>query len=192
MSKKKDKKGGEENLDFEKRIPKVGDIELLEFIPSSREELRRKNYDAKLRELFEMFEYAPGMVDVREVGTIVRAMGLNPSENDVFLMIQAIQEPEAEGCVQMEKLQQLVVDILITKQFQGRPMVRDSEAQIHKAFSVLDRDKKGFVESSYIRELMTNMGEKFSPDEILEFLNASEDDAGRVYYDDMASVLATE
>ncbi len=176
------------------RLPTVLDIEHFSYIPPSWEESKRAECNKKLDELFAVFErQEKGTCDVREVGNIARGMGLNPTEAQVAQMIEAIEEPESTGFVKSEKLRALLVDVVTTREFKGQLMIRDDEATIFRALAALDKDRKGYIDSEYLKELMTTMGEKFNTEEILEMINVAADpETGHIYYEDYASVLATE
>lgn len=176
------------------RIPTVNDVEELAYIPTVREERRRRDIDERLMHLFPLFDKEDtGMCDVREVGTILRAMNLNPSEAMVTQVVESIEEAESTGYVKMTKLRGVVMEILMSHEYKNTILVRDDEDTIVKAFEMLDRDKKGYVDAEYLKEVMTTMGEKFNNEEILEMINAASDpETGHIYYEDYAALLATE
>lgn len=176
------------------RIPTVADLELFEYIPLEREAMKREALSKKIDELLVVFERdGAGVVDVREVATIVRAVGLNPSEAEVLEIIEEIEEASSVGYVKSGKLKHVVLQILMTSGYKGRVVVRDSEQKIQKAFETLDREGKGYIPSEYLKELLTSMGERFSGEEIVEMINAAADpETGNIYYEEFASILATE
>lgn len=176
------------------RVPTVLDVEEFNFIPPERKERRRALILRKIEEVFSSFERENSRsCDVREVGTIIRAMGINPTEAEVLGIIETVEEAQSTGFIQFDKLKTVLVDILLTNEFKGQLMVRDSEETIVKAFELLDRDKKGYIEAEYLREIITTMGERFNNDEMLEFINSAADpETGFIYYEDYAAVLATE
>ena len=172
----------------------VHDIEHFSYIPKTWEDKKREEYNKKLSDLFVIFERdGNGTCDVREVGAIVRAMGLNPTEAQVMKIVETVEEPEATGFIKLEALRAVIMDILLTHEFKGQLMVRDEEETIFRAFAALDKDRKGYVESEYLKELMTTMGEKLNTEEVLEMINAAADpETGHIYYDEYSPVLATE
>ena len=56
---------------------------------------------------------------------------------------------------------------------------RDSEDKLLRAFRTLDTENKGFVEAEKLRNLLTTHGERFSQEEIDEFLNFAVSAASR-------------
>ena len=176
------------------RVPNLGDLEALSYIPQERLDFKRKTLTAKINEIIRIFERdTAGVVDVREVGTILRAMNINPTEAELLEMVEKVEESESVGFVKSQKLHDLLLDMLINNEFNKRVLCRDSEETILKAFEVLDRDNKGYIPSEYLKDLMTSMGERFNADEIMEMLNAATDpETGNVYYEEFAAVLAEE
>ncbi len=172
----------------------VADIEIFDYVPPEREQFYRQRFEKQLDDIMRVFERdRSGHIDVREFGTIVRAMGINPTENDLIEMIESIEEPESTGSLQAARVRELVIRLTLTKIFKNKIFSRDSEATIVRAFEALDKDKKGFISSEYLKEVMTGMGERFNADEIVEMINATADpETGNIYYEEFASLLSTE
>lgn len=182
------------DLSPENRIPTVLDLELFDYIPKSRTLQKREKFESQLSELFRVFERDEGTrCDVRDVGTIVRGMGLNPSEAMVLQIIEDVEGQESVGTVPLSKLKEVIIDILMTNEYKGILMVRDDEDTILQAFKALDLDGKGYIESEHLKQAMTSMGEKFSEEEIVEMISAAADpETGHIYYNEFAAFMAQE
>lgn len=191
-------KKGTEDQNPDLRTVSVLDLEEFRYIPPEREERKRRQLHKKMDDLFAIFEKsdqenADHVCDVREVGTIMRSLNLNPTEFMIHQVVESIEETESQGYVKLDKLRNILLDILMTNEYRGQLVVRDDEDTIVRAFEMLDREKKGYVESEYLREVMTTMGEAFSADEINEMIHAASDpETGHIYYEDFAAMLATE
>ena len=121
----------------------VADLEEFSFIPKSREDFRAKQIDDKLLSSFRLFEReGTAMCDVREIGTIVRSLGLNPTEEQLSKMIEGMEDAESTGFIVFERFSGVLRPVLLTWEFQGTLMVRDSEGLILAAFRVLDNKRK--------------------------------------------------
>ena len=59
---------------------------------------------------------------------------------------------------------------VMTPVIQANNIVRDDEESIFRAFRVLDKDKKGYLEPNELRDIMTTQGEPFNPQEIEDML----------------------
>lgn len=61
----------------------------------------------------------------------------------------------------------------------------DSEEEILEAFRVFDRDNKGYISSSELIHVMSNLGEKLTDEEMDEMIKEADfDDDGKINYDD--------
>ncbi len=86
-----------------------------------------------------------------------------------------------------------MMNILITNTYDDELMLRDSEETIAKAFEILDKEKKGYLETDNLVRLLKTYGEPMDEDEIREFLHAAEDPtAHQIRYEEYSHVLASE
>jgi len=173
----------------------VADLEDFAFIPKSREDLREKQTKDRMLSAFKLFESdrTTGLCDVREIGTIVRSLGLNPTEGQLGKMIESMEDAESSGYIHYDRFAAVMGPVLLTWEFQGQIMVRDSEDRILAAFRALDKDRKGYIDSDQLKEMMTTMGEKLNNEEVLEMINAAADpESGNIKYDDYAPILALD
>eukprot|EP00906_Rhabdomonas_costata_P034927 RCo049109 len=131
--------------------------------------------------------------DVREVGTIVRSLGLNVTETQLHRIIQEVEEPQPTGWVKFEKLERVLRSILLSGEFQGELLSRDSEDKILAAFAMFDPEGKGYIDADVLQEALLARGEAFTKDEVAEFINAAADpETGVINYEEYAATLATE
>ncbi len=172
-----------------------------------------------------------GLCDVREIGTIVRHLGICPTEIELRDMITEIEEEEPTGFIRFERFERMMTRILLENQYP-----RDSEDKLLRAFRVrdalnpiggqpegaprllprpnsqrtsslyltprailsppppqtLDPENKGYVEAEKVRTLLTTHGERFSAEEIDDFLNFAVDaDSGLLHYEDYVVQVTT-
>ncbi|PRP81235.1 hypothetical protein PROFUN_02069 [Planoprotostelium fungivorum] len=154
-----------------------------------------------VKEAFEVFEQdnAPGFVDINDVGSIVRALGMNPSQKelsdihkDVSVNINS-EEPERLQVVEgahapLTKLQPKLVQIMIENK-----MARDDEQKIKRAFQVIDTERKGYIDTEKLSSLLSSHGESFTQEEIEEMFSLAVDpDKGVIFYDEYATLLAND
>ncbi|KAJ3328160.1 MAPK protein hog1 [Blyttiomyces sp. JEL0837] len=140
----------------------------------------------KIKLAFNTFDQAQnGTCDVREVGTIIRSLGVYPSEEQLRNWIKEMEEEEPTGYVQFDKFLKVVQQILATNPS------RHDEEQIFRAFQALDAEKKGYLLPEELQKFLMTEGEPFSQEEIDEMLNACTDPTeNKIYYEDYVTVLA--
>merc|ERR1712139_123866 len=105
----------------------------------------------RIKDAFKVFdEENNDIADVREVGTIMRSLGINPTEKELHGMLAQMEEDEPTGFVKYEKFEPVVV-----KAMEDNEIPTDSEEDIIRAFRALDTDGKGYLTTEELRELMT-------------------------------------
>lgn len=61
------------------------------------------------------------------------------------------------------------------------------------SFQAIDVDNVGFVEADYVKTLLEKMGSGFRNKELDAFLNVAKDQTtGKIYYEDYASLYASQ
>eukprot|EP00754_Rhynchopus_humris_P047389 Rhum_TRINITY_DN6977_c0_g1::Rhum_TRINITY_DN6977_c0_g1_i1::g.21397::m.21397 len=186
----------------------AGEWEEFAYVPPAREKKRQARIEVGIRDVFKLFERDnAGQCDVREVGTMVRALGLNPSEAQLEVMVKEMESDQSTGYVKYKRdpvragekgaeprrFFEVMLDTLLTHEYNGELMVRDSEETILRAFEALDTEQRGHIDSEQLKELMTTRGERFTSEEILEMLNAAADpETGYVKYEDYTPILACD
>merc|ERR1712032_992797 len=138
------------------------------------------NMEKKITSAFKVFDHeSNNTIDVREVGTVVRSLGLVPTEAELQdLIISECEDDEDNGTVRLEKFV-LVMSLILT----GNKMKPASEERLLQAWQVLDTDNKGYLTEDEITNFMTKEGEPFSQEEMTEMLEAAIDpDTGKLNY----------
>ncbi|CAG11017.1 unnamed protein product, partial [Tetraodon nigroviridis] len=142
----------------------------------------------KIKAAFEAFDYqSNSTVDVREIGTIVYSLGCFPSRTELHDFLTEVGEDHT-GCVHLDRFLPAMTEVLMENRF---PPV--SEVTLLQAFEVLDKEKKGYLESEELTKYLTQEGEPFSQEEMDEMLTAlSDNDKNRLYYTDYISQLTSD
>mmetsp|Transcript_44078 Transcript_44078/g.71771 ORF Transcript_44078/g.71771 Transcript_44078/m.71771 type:complete len:125 (+) Transcript_44078:51-425(+) len=89
--------------------------------------------DRKIKAAFDLFDKDKGVVDVREIGTIIRSLGVNPSEADLRILIDEVSDEESPGFIRWEKFRRMAQRILTEE---TNKYARDSEDKLVRAFRV--------------------------------------------------------
>uniref|UniRef100_A0A1A9UW97 EF-hand domain-containing protein n=1 Tax=Glossina austeni TaxID=7395 RepID=A0A1A9UW97_GLOAU len=160
---------------------------------------------AEFKEAFSLFDKdGDGTITTKELGTVMRSLGQNPTEAELQDMINEV-DADGEGLI-LEIVTKGRV-MTITRQsdtssifspsngtidfpefltMMARKMKdTDSEEEIREAFRVFDKDGNGFISAAELRHVMTNLGEKLTDEEVDEMIREADIDGdGQVNYED--------
>ena len=125
-------------------------------------------------EVFKLFDKEEkGKIESVHIASIVRALGLNPSEAEVAELIKKA-DPSGSGTIG--------VDAVFTV-MEGHGIENDSEDAILAAFKIFDNQGKGKIAATELTAICKNMGEPFTDEEAEQMMAAMDiDDAGEVNY----------
>ena len=83
---------------------------------------KKREVAKNIKESFALFDKdSKGMCDVREIGTIVRHLGICPTEIELREMITEIEEEEPTGFIRFEKFERMMSRILLENQYPRDP-----------------------------------------------------------------------
>ena len=133
---------------------------------------------------FELFDKdRDGAINNKELGTVMRNLGQNPSEEELKQMINEI-DFDKNGVIDFNEFLYLMV-----KKMNGN----DTEEELLEAFKVFDRDGNGYVTSHELRCVMTTLCEETSPEEIEEMIKEADIDGdGQVDYQEFVKMMMTQ
>uniref|UniRef100_A0A8C2D5V0 Calmodulin n=1 Tax=Cyprinus carpio TaxID=7962 RepID=A0A8C2D5V0_CYPCA len=112
----------------------------------------------KFKEAFSLFDKdGDGTITTKELGTVMRSLGQNPTEAELQDMINEV-DADGNGTIDFPEFLTMM----------ARKMKdTDSEEEIREAFRVFDKDGNGYISAAELRHVMTNLGEKLTDEEIL-------------------------
>ena len=120
---------------------------------------------SEIKEIFMLFDKnSDGFVHTSELGTVVRAINLNPTESEISDMMKKV-DPNNSGQFNLQQLETLV-----------RERGRDSDTlkDVVDALKVFDSDNDGKISVEDFKYVMSNMGERMSESEINEIIQDTE------------------
>lgn len=116
---------------------------------------------AEFKEAFSLFDKdGDGTITTKELGTVMRSLGQNPTEAELQDMINEV-DADGNGTIDFPEFLTMM----------ARKMKdTDSEEEIREAFRVFDKDGNGYISAAELRHVMTNLGEKLTDEEVDEMI----------------------
>jgi len=136
---------------------------------------------SEFKEAFSLFDKdADGQITTKELGTVMRSLGQNPSESELQDMINEVGA-DSNGTIDFPEFLTMM----------ARKMKdTDSEEEIREAFKVFDRDNNGYISAAELRHVMTSIGEKLTDVEVDEMIReADQDGDGRIDYNEFVQLM---
>ncbi|XP_052057983.1 neo-calmodulin-like [Mytilus californianus] len=132
---------------------------------------------------YSMFDYDEnGTISTNQLGTVMRALGLNPSNGEVQ---DIINEIDAEGNGVIEFPEFLTVMSRKINEI-------DNEDEIRDAINIIFKDRE-YVSAVEIWYLMRKFGDKLSDEEVQDFINQTRTDGdGKIRYEDFLKVMGVK
>lgn len=139
---------------------------------------------SEFKEAFSLFDKdGDGCITTKELGTVMRSLGRNPTEAEVQDMINEV-DADGNGTIDFPEFLNLM----------SRKMKdADSEEELMEAFKVFDKEQNGFISAAELRHLMTNLGEKLTAEEVDEMIREADVDGdGQVNYKEFVKMMLTK
>uniref|UniRef100_A0A061RCU6 Ef-hand calcium-binding domain-containing protein 2 n=1 Tax=Tetraselmis sp. GSL018 TaxID=582737 RepID=A0A061RCU6_9CHLO len=146
----------------------------------------------RAREAFLIFEHREGskLVDVKEIPTVIRSLGINPTSEQCEMLVNDVRNEDGSPLVAVEKFESIMGQALVDTRTELR---RDDYHRLLRAFRAFDPEKKGWINADFLKNLMLTRAEQFTADEVNHMLSVSVDeDTGKIFYEDYAMLLATD
>ncbi|OWR50100.1 dynein regulatory complex protein 8 isoform X1 [Danaus plexippus] len=133
--------------------------------------LPNNELEKKIIEAFEVFDHSgKQVVDVREVGTILRSLGCCPTEAEVQEVILATENKEATGNVPLINFLPYMCKAITDHRFYPA-----SAEVLLAAFRYFDKEGQGFITKERFSQLMLEEGEPFTQEEFDEMIQVALD-----------------
>ncbi|KAJ0260597.1 Calmodulin-1 [Hirschfeldia incana] len=135
---------------------------------------------SEFKEAFSLFDKdGDGCITTKELGTVMRSLGQNPTEAELQDMIN---EVDADGNRTIDFPEFLN---LMAKKMKDT----DSEEELKEAFKVFDKDQNGFISAAELGHVMTNLGEKLTDEEVEEMVREADVDGdGQINYEEFVNI----
>ncbi|KAM0813728.1 putative EF-hand domain-containing protein [Seiridium cardinale] len=157
---------------------------------------------SEFKEAFSLFDKdGDGQITTKELGTVMRSLGQNPSESELQDMINEV-DADNNGTIDFpefltmmaRKMKDTDSEEEIREAFKVRwPRIapyRLEACAANKFMKVFDRDNNGFISAAELRHVMTSIGEKLTDDEVDEMIReADQDGDGRIDYNEFVQLM---
>lgn len=124
-----------------------------------------------------------GQITVKELGTVMQSLGLNPSDSELQDMLNEV-DADNSGAIDFNGNFELVSPVPDSTDMKTEFLVMmarkgtgsDPEKELREAFKVFDRDGTGTISKDELRHVMKSLGENLTEDEIDEMLKMADKD----------------
>uniref|UniRef100_A0A9I9DAK8 EF-hand domain-containing protein n=12 Tax=Mesangiospermae TaxID=1437183 RepID=A0A9I9DAK8_CUCME len=151
------------------------------FLPTTMAEQLTDDQISEFKEAFSLFDKdGDGCITTKELGTVMRSLGQNPTEAELQDMINEV-DADGNGTIDFPEFLNLM----------ARKMKdTDSEEELKEAFRVFDKDQNGFISAAELRHVMTNLGEKLTDEEVDEMIREADVDGdGQINYEEFVKIM---
>ena len=133
---------------------------------------------------FDLFDKdSSGTITTKELGTIMRNLGQNPSEEELKQMIREV-DLNGDGTIDFKEF----LCLMLKKMDDS-----DIDDELETAFKAFDLDKDGYITPHELRNGMLNLGEEYSPEEAEEMIKEGDlDNDGRIDYDEFMKIILSK
>uniref|UniRef100_A0A3B1JUC8 Troponin C, skeletal muscle n=2 Tax=Astyanax mexicanus TaxID=7994 RepID=A0A3B1JUC8_ASTMX len=119
---------------------------------------------AEFKAAFDMFDTdGGGDISTKELGTVMRMLGQNPSREELDAIIEEVDE-DGSGTIDFEEFLVMMVQQLKEDQ------AGKSEEELSECFRVFDKNGDGFIDREEFGDIMRSTGEPITEDEIDELM----------------------
>nr|CCA27734.1 calmodulin putative [Albugo laibachii Nc14] len=135
----------------------------------------------EFKEAFSLFDKdGDGTITTKELGTVMRSLGQNPTEAELQDMINEV-DADGNGTIDFPEFLTMM----------SRKMKdTDAEEEIRNAFQVFDKNLDGFITPAELRHIMTNLGEKLTDEEVDEMIREADlDGDGQINYEEFVKMM---
>ena len=122
-----------------------------------------------------------GTINTKELGTCMRSLGKNPTEEELQDMINEV-DVDGNGSLDFFEFLMLMTNHLSS-----------SEDDIKEAFRVFDADGNGMISAEELKSMLLSTGEETNEEEIEEMIRSIDaDDDGQVDYEEFAKTMMSK
>lgn len=129
---------------------------------------------------YSYFFFLSGTIDAEELGTVLRSLGNQPTDEEVEDMIKEADK-DGNGTIDFAEF----IEMMPTQERDD-----NAEDEMLEAFRVFDTDGNGSITADELRQIFVNLGEKLTEDEIADMIEEADTDGdGEINYKEFVSMM---
>ena len=138
----------------------------------------------QFRFFFNLFDKdSSGTITTKELGTVMRNLGQNPSEEELKQLIREV-DLNGDGTIDFKEFLCLMIKKMDDT---------DIDKELHEAFGHFDMDRDGYITSHELRTGMMNIGEEYTPEEAEEMIKEGDlNNDGKIDYDEFTKIVLSK
>jgi len=139
------------------------------------------------KEVFQLFDTkGDGLIQVSQVGDVLRALGQNPTEGDVKKLVQSTKSGGGpDSRVTFETFLPLLQAVSSKK-------ITDTVDDFVEGLRHFDKEGNGRISAIELRHLLTGLGEKMSEEEVEQLIHGKEDSQGNINYEEFVKMVLAQ
>ncbi|XP_026853925.2 troponin C, skeletal muscle isoform X1 [Electrophorus electricus] len=139
---------------------------------------------AEFKAAFDMFDTdGGGDISTKELGTVMRMLGQNPSREELDAIIEEVDE-DGSGTIDFEEFLVMMVQQLKEDQ------AGKSEEELSECFRVFDKNGDGFIDREEFGDILRSTGEPVTEEEIDELLTDGDmNKDGKIDFDEFLKMM---
>jgi len=136
---------------------------------------------AEFKEAFSLFDKdGDGTIDSEELGTVLRSLGNQPTDEEVEDMIREADK-DGNGTIDFAEF----IEMMPTQERD-----ENAEEEMLEAFRVFDTDGNGSITADELRQIFNNLGEKLTDEEISDMIEEADTDGdGEINYQEFVTMM---
>ncbi|XP_042606340.1 troponin C, skeletal muscle [Cyprinus carpio] len=139
---------------------------------------------AEFKAAFDMFDTdGGGDISTKELGTVMRMLGQNPSREELDAIIEEVDE-DGSGTIDFEEFLVMMVQQLKEDQ------AGKSEEELSECFRVFDKNQDGFIDRDEFADILRATGEPVTDEDINELMaDADTNKDGKLDFDEFLKMM---
>ncbi|KAK8924189.1 hypothetical protein KSP39_PZI019645 [Platanthera zijinensis] len=145
------------------------------------QDLLSEDQISEFREAFCLFDKdGDGCITLEELATVIQSLGQNPIKEELQDMINEV-DINGNGTIEFGEFLSLMA---------RKIKETDAEEELKEAFKVFDKDQNGYISAAELRNVMINLGEKLTDEEVDQMIREADlDGDGQVNYEEFVRMM---